>query len=137
MGPSFTNLPDPFALLSTGFTNLVTVQNPGSGGLERRDQGNGWEGNFAPGDELIWTQDEAGPMDIFFNSPVFGAGAQIQRDMYGAFNAQIDVYDAAAVFVMSFNLAGLSNPNGDNGAIFLGVLDTSANIGRIVYSVDS
>jgi hypothetical protein len=136
LGPSFTVLADPFALLSDGGTVTATVANPGAGGLERRNQGSGWAGNFAPGDELVWTQNEAGPLDITFSGGVFGAGAQIQRDAFGAFTATIDVYDTFGVFLVSYSLAGLSSSAGDNSAIFLGVLDTSASIGRIVYSVD-
>ncbi len=133
LGPSFTVVPDPFDLLSVGGTTTATVQNP-LGNIERRDQGSGWNGNFAPGDELIWTQN-SGYLSIAFDNPVFGAGAQFQPDFFGTFTAQIDVYDRFGGFITNFTLAGDSTANGDNGAIFLGVLDTSASIGRIDYSI--
>jgi PEP-CTERM motif len=133
LGPSFTVVPDPFDLLSVGGTTTAAVLNP-LGNIERRNEGSSWIGNFAPGDELIWTQN-SGYLSIVFDNPVLGAGAQFQPDSYGAFTAQIDVYDPFGGFITNFTLAGNSTANGDNSAIFLGVLDTSASIGRIDYSV--
>jgi hypothetical protein len=104
------------------------------GNIERRNQASGWNGNFAPDDELIWTQN-SGYLSIAFDNPVFGAGGQFQPDSFGAFTAQIDVYDPFGGFITNFTLAGDSTANGDNSAIFLGVLDTSASIGSIDYSI--
>ena len=137
LGFSFTVVPDPFALSSDVGFYTATVLNP-SGNIERRDQGTGWAGNFAPGDALIWTQDTNGPLDITFNAGVFGAGAQIQRDAYNSLVATIIAYDVNNVPLVGFTvLTGNSNANADNSAIFLGVRDTTMNIGRIVINVDS
>lgn len=124
---------DPFALLSTGGTRTATVENP-LGSIRRMNQSSAWTGNFAPGDRLLWT-DQAGYFSIAFDNPVFGAGAQFQTDIFGSFTAQLDVYDGFGVFITQFLLPGNSTPSGDNSAIFLGVLDTSASIGRIDYSI--
>jgi hypothetical protein len=48
--------------------------------MEVRQQGNGWAGNFAPNDFVLWTGGANGPITISFASPVFGAGAQIQSN---------------------------------------------------------
>jgi hypothetical protein len=136
LGPPFTVVADPFNIASNSGGVIATVNNP-SGAIERRNQNTGWSGNFAPGDELLWTQDSPGPLSIGFNVPVFGVGAQIQRDTFGAFTATIRVFDPLNILIATFNLAGMSNSNGDNSAIFLGVLDTSPSIGRIEYLVDN
>jgi len=136
LGPEGTGVADPFLIPSDSGATIATVTNP-TGSFLRLDQSSGWSGNFAPGDQLIWTQfGSNGPMDIAFSSPVFGAGAQIQANFFGSFTGMIDVYNPANVLIASFALAGVSNANNNNSAIFLGVLDTSPSIGRIVYSVN-
>ena len=81
-----------------------------------------WNGNFTPGDFLIWNQDvnnltgNAGPIGVVFNTPVSAAGAQIQADFFGAFTAT--VCDQAG---NCFSEAGNSNSNGDGSAIFIGI----------------
>ncbi len=136
LGPSYTVVNNPFTISSNGGLGM-TVSKPTSGSFERRDQGGGWWGNFAPGDHVLWTRDEVGPLVIVFDSPVLGAGAQIQRDAYGNFTGAISAYDAGNNLLGSFSLAGVSSGNGDNSAIFLGVLDTSATIKKLVFDVDN
>ena len=81
-----------------------------------------WDGNFTPGDWLIWNQDinnftgNAGPIGVVFNTPVSAAGAQIQADFFGAFTATI--CDQAG---NCFSEAGNSNSNSDGSAIFIGI----------------
>ncbi len=135
LGGSFTVLSNPFNISSNSGAVIATVSNP-TGGLERLDQNNGWDGNFASGDRLLFTQFTAGPIDIDFNIPVFGIGAQIQQDLFGTFTGVLDIFATDdTTLLASFNLAGVSNPNGDNSAIFLGGLDTSASIGRVVFDI--
>ena len=134
-GPDFTTVPSGSTIDSNlGLT--VTVSMP-SGDFERRDQGTGWNGNFANGDALLWTSGNVGPMIIEFASPVAAAGAQIQRNSFGTFTAEIQVFDSGDTMIASFSLPGDSTADGDNSAIFLGVQDTSATIARIEYNVDS
>src|SRR5437870_330573 len=54
LGPPFTTVSNPFPITSNGGID-VTVSQP-SGDFERRDQGDGWDGNFAPGTKLLWDQ---------------------------------------------------------------------------------
>lgn len=129
-GASFTQVTNPFAINSNGGLN-VNVSKPSPGPFERRDEGNGWAGNFAPGDALMWTNDTAGPMSLSFSSLVFGGGAQIQQDSYGAFTAVISAYDSGGNLLASFTLAGNGTSGEDNSAIFIGILDTVADISRI------
>lgn len=135
LGPAFTPVPNGSTALSLGGIT-ATLTGPADP-MERRDQSfGGWAGNFAPGDALLWTNDADGPLTIEFDVPVFGAGAQIQRDAYGDFQALIEAYDGGGGLLGSFLALGTSNGDGDNSAIFLGVLSDVANIKKIVYDVD-
>jgi hypothetical protein len=135
-GASPTVIPNPSNIGSnTGIIN-ITVSIP-SGQFRRLDQGNGWNGNFASGDHLLYTNDNPGPMVILFDTPVNGAGAQIQAETFGSFTATINVYDASNTLIGSFNLAGNSTNAGNNSAIFLGVKDNSPTIKRIEYTVNT
>ena len=123
-GPSFTVLSTPQAWTSTnGATGLVGVYGPYN--FERRDQGFGWGGNFAPGDHLIWNQGNPGQIRIVFNTPVSDPGANIQADFFGAFVGTITAYDAGFNFLASNTLGGNSTSAGDGSAIFLGFTGVS------------
>lgn len=132
-GPSFTVLNSPFSVTSTG--GLGASVSSAGGVFERRDQNNGWAGNFAPGTNLLWNQGAGPDITLSFASPVSGAGAQIQANDFGAFTAQIMAYDLANTLLGTVTLAGNSTVAGDNSAIFIGALSTSADISKIVFSL--
>lgn len=135
LGAEFTIVPSGSTIDSNlGLTATITMP---SGAFSRLDQGSGWAGNFAPGDALLFTNSNAGPMVISFDAPVEAAGAQIQRNTFGSFTATIEAYDGSNNLLGSFDVAGDSTSAGDNAAIFVGVQATSAEIARIEYSVDS
>src|SRR5450432_739086 len=54
LGGTFTRVSNPFSTSTVGSLGLTVSQSSGS--FMRRDQGNGWSGNFNPGDALLWTQ---------------------------------------------------------------------------------
>jgi hypothetical protein len=96
----------------------TTVNFAGGGNGERLDQGNGWSGNFTPGDELLWTTGQ-GPLNFMnFSTTLTGIGANIQADFFGAFTAQL--CDGNGMCVME---NGNSTSNGDGSAIFIGLTD--------------
>jgi PEP-CTERM motif-containing protein len=99
--------------------------------MVRRDQNVGWNGNFAPGEELLLTDVTGNPLVITFASPVQAAGAQIEWRSYGPFEAFITTNDGSFFF-----LDGESYPGGDNSAIFLGVQSDSANITSIAFMTE-
>ena len=112
-GVTFNTIPSPQTVMSADGV-MVTVSSTG-GVFERVDQGNGWAGNFAPGEELLW-DDEAGPdITLTFATPVNAAGATIQADFYGGFTAQVLVNGTN-----TFTENGVSNGNNDGSAIFIG-----------------
>jgi hypothetical protein len=134
LGPTGTVLTPTVTVTSGG--GLTAVVSGAGGTLERLDQEAGWAGNFTQGDQLLWTNLANGPITIIFNTPVSGAGAQIQADDYGDFTATLNVYGAGGL-LESYSLAGTSNGNNDGSAIFLGVLDGTADITEIQYSVST
>lgn len=138
LGPSGTQIPNPETVTTSGGIPGMVAQVSGNG--ERLDQGNGWGGNFADGDHLYYTQynfnsTDQGPITITLNQGVMGIGTQLQENYYGTFTAFVNVYDTHGNFLGSFTEDGVSNANGDNSAIFLGVSSTSANIGSVEYGL--
>ena len=119
-GPPFSNIPNNSIANSVG-GNTALVHLAGGDG-QRRDQGNGWNGNFTNGDELLWTQGN-GPLTLTFGTAVSGVGANIQADFFGAFTALIQAFDVNGNLIESFSENGNSNSNGDGSAIFIGLLD--------------
>jgi hypothetical protein len=136
LGSAFTVVGLPINVTSN--LGLGAVVSGTSESFERRDEGNGWGGNFSPGDKLLWTTTGAGgPITIAFASPVAGAGAQIQADYYGAFSGTFSVYDASDTLLGAFGFSGTSDGSENGSAIFIGALDSSATISKIVFDVTS
>jgi PEP-CTERM motif len=137
LGVPFTTISNPFTITSNGGVTL-SVSQVGANNFERRDQGNGWNGNFAPGDHLLWTAGANGPVTMSYTvGGVSAIGTQLQSDAFGAFTATITAFDSSNNVLGSFTENGNSTPNADNTAIFLGVTSSSADIFKITYSVTS
>jgi len=140
-GVEGTNVPS--GSIATSNSTAITATVTNAFGFSRYDQGSGWTGNFAPGDRLLYSQNASdttyvgGPVTIDFSTGLFGAGAQIQRNYYGGFVGSIEAFDSTNTFLGFFTLTGVSNGKADNSAIFLGVMDTTADIFRIVFNVTS
>jgi len=140
-GSEYTQLGNPFNITSN-LGDIVTVSKALSGNFERRDQSSGWNGNFAPGDAVLWTQNSSNntnPISIFdFNgSGVSAVGTQIQADFFGTFVARIEAFDVNNNSLGFFTVNGNSTSDGDNSAIFIGVRSTDTPIARIAFSLDS
>jgi hypothetical protein len=128
LGPAGTNASNPFSINSTGGRS-VQIGQAGASNFLRLDQGTGWNGNFAPGAELIWTIGANGPMTIDFanSDSVTAAGAQIQANFHGPFSATLQALDSSGNVLASFNFDGNSNANGDDSAIFAGIQATGGD----------
>jgi hypothetical protein len=92
LGPAFTVLIGDQTVVSRGLKATVasppadfsdgpaTVAPPSV--LQRLDQNNGWNGNFAPGTPLLWNVDagfgvtQQAAISVTFSAPVRGAGVQ-------------------------------------------------------------
>jgi hypothetical protein len=136
LGPSFTTVANPTNGTTTGSLGY-TVSQAGNDNFERRDQNNGWAGNFAHGAPVLWTHGPSGPITIAFAGDVFGAGAKIQADFFGAFVARIQAFDSGLNLLGQGTFDGNSTFDGDDSAIFIGLLSNTANIRSIVFSLDS
>jgi hypothetical protein len=131
LGPAVNTITTPQSVVSNlGVTGTV---NDSDGSAQRVDEGNGWNGNFAPGDALLFNN-FAGLINITFDSPVIAAGAQFQANLYGDFLARI-WYDDGTFADLGFDVSGNSNSNADDSAVFIGVISDSANIVGITYGL--
>lgn len=124
LGPSYTTIPQNFTFTTTGGASGSGSVSGGSG--EVRVQGDGWSGNFNPGDSLVWT-DVQGPLTLNFSQGYNQIGAQIQDDLFGPFTAQI--CDAAGCFTE----VGDSTSGSDGSAIYLGI-SSSTPITWVTFS---
>ena len=119
-GPPVTVWSTPQTWTSTGNSGEIGVVGPSN--FTSMQQSVSWNGNFTPGDWLIWNQDinnqtgNAGTILVVFDTAVTAGGAQIQADFFGAFTAT-DCDQAGNCF----SEAGNSNPNSDGSAIFIGI----------------
>ena len=126
-GPPYSPIPNG-SLASFNFPFSAWVYFAGGGDGERRDEGNGWAGNFTNGDALLWTNSPGqGPLILHIQGSsrksAIGIGANIQTHFYGPFTALIQEFDRDGNLVDSFSEDGYSNPNGDGSAIFIGLLN--------------
>jgi hypothetical protein len=133
LGADYTSVPAPFSVTSANGLD-VTVNIPDNL-VERRTQGSGWAGNFATGDALLWTKGGPGPLSLAFYSPVSGVGTQIQSNASGSFTAIIEAFNSSNISLGSFSLNGNGSSNGDNSAIFIGLLNTSNNIAKVTFNI--
>ena len=119
-GPPFSDIPnDSFVVSRVGLGALVHFEGGGDG--QRRDEGTGWQGNFLPGEHLLWTNSQ-GPLTFYFSPDVVGAGVQIQAHSPGAFTAVLQAYDRNGYLISRFTEHGDSNGNEDGSAIYIGLL---------------
>jgi hypothetical protein len=115
-----------------------------------------WAGNFADGEGVLGINTNRdnytpntnpkgpnlpGVIDIVFSSPVKGVGAQIEIQTGGQFfKGWLKTYDASGNLMGTYTSPTLGNIFNDNPSdggppeIFLGVLDTTADISKIEYS---
>jgi hypothetical protein len=93
-----------------------------------------WPGGFPAGDSLVWADNGSsipgsGPLNLSF-AALRGAGALIQSDAPEAFTAQIQAFDGA-VLLGTFTEVS----DADGNPIFIGVLDTTAEITSVSFDV--
>jgi PEP-CTERM motif len=143
LGPTFTLLTTAESWTSTGaaYTGLVGITGSliGTQNFERLDQGNGWSGNFLPGDHLLWNEGAFGQTGIdfgvAFNNLSAGGGAQIQSDFFGPFTATLTAFDSGGNLIGTTVMNGNSTSNADGSAIFIGFQSTSANVAFLNFNV--
>jgi hypothetical protein len=142
LGPSGTSLGLTFLVTSNDGLGATVSSTATPFGASRKNQGPmDWNGSFAPGDELLFSgAGTARPtVTIQFSTPVAGAGAQIEDaflDGVSPYIAGLQVFGSANTLLGSFTQTGISTEgSGNNSAIFLGVLNDTANIDHITYRI--
>lgn len=133
-GSQNTSIANPTSSTSVGGL-AYTVNQTGAGSFMRLDQGSGWMGNFGTGEALLFTGGSNGPISISFATGVTGVGAQIQSDYWGAYDAKLEAFDAGSNSLGSFTLAGVASGAGDDSAIFIGLLSSTADIFGVTFSL--
>lgn len=86
-----------------------------------------WSGNFAPGQNLLasinaGTGAGEGAITLDFSKGLAGVGFQIQSNVQGTFEAEIEGFDGSTA-LGTFYAVGNSNGLENNSAIFLGLQD--------------
>ena len=136
IGADRTLLSQPFSAAVNGISGLEAVVSKASPGpMEIRVQGSSWAGNFGTGETLLWTMHTNGPTILDFNAGVSGVGAQIQSNYYGDFLATIEAFDLTGASLGAFTVLGRSDDDGNDSALFLGVLSDLPNIDKIAFNV--
>ena len=106
-------------------------------GLLRVNEGRSWTGNFKLEDHLLNNDGFSEfSMTISFAAPISGAGAQIHMDNSGPFRATIEAF-AGNTSLGLFSEDGLSTSAEDGSAIFLGVMDSNAEITSIIFGIEN
>lgn len=137
---TFVNTP------SLGFTfngNPFLAGNLNGGQFITIQQGANWGGNFDYGESGVWTGNAnfgvggGGPFAILFGTPVSSVGFNIQEDLFGPFQATVQIYDSSLNLLATGVWNGISNGNSDGSALFIGFGDLSGvNIGAIIISTN-
>jgi hypothetical protein len=135
LGADGTIINNPFTIAVPGVSGLQMTVSQQQNAFERREQGMGWGGNFADGEQVLWSSASNAPMTFEFTDGISGFGAQIQSNFWGAFTATISAYDASDVLLGTFTRIGASNGYGDDSAIFIGITSSNLDIRRVVISV--
>jgi hypothetical protein len=137
LGPDSTDVNSPASV--TSFNGLAaTVSIPGPFMITCQDFFGCWNGNFEPGENLLYTGNLGGggpgPVTIAFASGVSSVGFQLQDAFVGSFTATLQAFNGANL-LFTLSLPGNSTLNNDGSALFMGIGDlTGPNITSIVIN---
>ena len=120
----------------TGQVGLVSSQN-----FQNLVQGTSWIGNFANGMGLVYNGvktlgNTPGGILLAFNAPVYGAGAYMQDDVFGAFTGTITLYDSSFSLLGNYSHAGVSDTNVGT-ALFLGAFDKVPDVSYALFDTNN
>ena len=134
-GPAGTTISTPDDRTVSGLTIGVASS---QGVLARVDEGNGYVGDFAPGDHLL--TDDGSESDSFivsFGTPVRGFGTQVDAHyITGAYTGEIQVFGAADQLLYTADFAGTRTGAEDNSAPFVGVLSSLPDISFVAFLIN-
>jgi hypothetical protein len=137
LGSTFTPINNPF--VTTSSSGLDVNASIPSGSFLRIDQTPVFPGAFDVGDALLFTGlGNPGPLTVTFNTPVFGAGTQIQSDPANIpnYTATIEAFDSFDNSLGSFDITSISKREAGSGVSFVGVSDSNGEIKKVVLNTE-
>lgn len=129
-GSPITNVPSG-SIASSAQGNSITATTGSSFSI--RTPGTGWISGFNPGDIILYNGG-GGPVTLAFANAVRGVGFFFENDAFGNFTANLEAFDSSNTSLGIFSVPGNS---GDAAQTYLGVLDTSNSISRVVITADN
>ena len=124
LGPQFTALTNPFEVQSSSNNTLFVSMPNGSFYVDQQEAPSEWEGSFAPGDYLLFTDFAKGPITITFADPVYAVGMQFNENGGAHFTPTIKAYDDLGNLLNSVTTGPVSNgKDNSDKAPFLGIHD--------------
>ena len=127
----------PLSVVSTN-GNGATVSVGGDNMFFRVDQapGGDYYGNFPPGMQLIDSWHNYYGIEIRFDRPVYGGGAQVGAGTYGHYDAIVMAFSGAHL-LGAYSVAATTTTDGlNNPAPFVGLLSDSPSITSLVFFAD-
>lgn len=123
----------PYNVVSAGGINLSAAVAGGLAIFVQNGSG-GYVGAFSPGDILLDSGLNPGPITIDFATAVRGVGFNVMSLNFGAFTGTIEFFGAGNVSFGTLNVAGTSSTANDGSAPFLGGTSSARDITRVVIS---
>ena len=123
----------PYNVVSVGGINLSAAVTGGLAIYVQNGSG-GYVGAFSPGDILLDSGFNPGPITINFATAVRGVGFNIASLNTGAFTGSIQFFGVGNVLFGTLNVAGTSSFANDGSAPFLGGTSSARDITRVVIS---
>lgn len=123
----------PFAVVSAGGINVSAAL---AGDLAIWEQAGLWAYTlaFSPGDILLDSNGNGGPLTIDFNTAVRGVGFNIGSPYFGPFTGTMQFFGAGNILFGTVNVSGTSQASNDGSAPFLGGTSSLRDITRVVIS---
>ena len=119
LGPENTPVDWVYELTANSGEKAIFSQSAGQ--ALRVNEDSSWDGNYLPGEALVWTR-YGGPLVVDFGTTKLKTfGLQIQPDIFGDFGAYISVLDQAGSELVRYELTGVSTDVPDGSALFIGV----------------
>jgi len=115
-------------------TSGTSVTFTGSRSLYSMEQSLDWNGNFLPGDDLLYSWGNTS-ITIDPSELVQGAGLQIQSGTLGNYYAQLSALDSSGNILGSVTGSGFSTTAADGSALYLGLSSSSYDIDKLVVQL--
>lgn len=126
-------LSSPYNVLSAGGIN-VSASVAGGIAIYVQNGSGGYIGAFSPGDILLDSGYNPGPMTITFATAVRGVGFNIGTLNYGTFTGTMQFFGTGNTLFGTVNVNGVTSSANDGSLPFLGGTSSARDITRVVIS---